>query len=199
MQNNYFIEKQHCKFLKEETTISGYKKLEEIFENHNYKDYRWINASQIMVANWVRFKCIFGCVSYGKKGSCPPQVPSVEECRAFFGEYDQAVIFHIAKIVEKPEDRVAWSREVSKELLKVEREVFWAGYHKAFMLFMDECRLCNGCTGTREACVNKEDSRPGPESLAVDVFLTVRSVGYPIEVLSGYDQEMNRYAFLLVE
>ncbi len=142
---------------------------------------------------------MFGCTSYGKKGSCPPQVPSVEECRAFFGEYDQAVIFHLAKEVEKPEDRVAWSREISKELLKVEREVFWTGYHKAFMLFMDECRLCKGCTGTREACVNKEDSRPGPESLAVDVFSTVRSVGYPIEVLSSYDQEMNRYAFMLVE
>lgn len=101
--------------------------------------------------------------------------------------------------MEKPEDRVAWSREISKELLKVEREVFWTGYHKAFMLYMDECRLCKGCTGTREACVNKEDSRPGPESLAVDVFSTVRSVGYPIEVLRSYDQEMNRYAFMLVE
>ena len=48
-------------------------------------------------------------------------------------------------------------------------------------------------------CTNKNDARPGPESLAVDVFSTVRSVGYPIEVLTGYEQEMNRYAFLLVE
>lgn len=126
-------------------------------------------------------------------------MPPVEECRAFFSEYEQAVIFHIAGKMERPEDRVPWSREISKELLKVEREVFWAGYHKAFMLFMDECRLCASCTGSREACINKEDSRPGPESLAVDVFSTVRSVGYPIEVLRSYDQEMNRYAFLLVE
>jgi len=186
-------------FIKEEAAISDYGNLEEIFERYDFIDYHWINASQIEVAHWVRFKCTFGCSSFGKKGSCPPQVPSVEECRAFFSEYDQAVIFHIAKKVERPEDRVLWSREVSKELLKVEREVFWAGYHKAFMLFMDECRLCSSCTGERESCINKEDSRPGPESLAVDVFSTVRSVGYPIEVLSSYDQEMNRYAFLMVE
>ncbi len=184
---------------KEGKIISDYSKLEEIFERYNFKDYRWINASQIMVANWVRFKCTFGCSSYGKKGSCPPQVPSVEDCRTFFSEYDQAVVFHITKKVQKPKDRVAWSREVSKELLSVEREVFLSGFYKAFMLFMDECRLCKSCTGSREACVNKEDSRPGPESLAVDVFSTVRSIGYPIEVLSSYDQEMNRYAFLLVE
>ncbi len=151
------------------------------------------------MAHWVRFKCTFGCSSYGKKGSCPPQVPSVEECRAFFSEYSEAVVFHITRKVDCPEDRVPWSREVSKELLKIERAVFWSGYHKAFMLFMDECRLCAKCAGARVSCINKEDSRPGPESLAVDVFSTVRSIGYPIEVLHSYDQEMNRYAFLMVE
>ena len=34
--------------------------------------------------------------------------------------------------------------------------------------------------------------------MTVDVFTTVRGVGYPIEVLFEYDQEMNRYAFLMV-
>jgi hypothetical protein len=42
-------------------------------------------------------------------------------------------------------------------------------------------------------------SRPTPDALAVDVFSTVRKLGYPIEVLSDYDQEMNRYAFLLID
>jgi hypothetical protein len=35
--------------------------------------------------------------------------------------------------------------------------------------------------------------------MAVDVFSTVRKIGYPIQVLSDYDQEMNRYAVLLVD
>jgi hypothetical protein len=34
--------------------------------------------------------------------------------------------------------------------------------------------------------------------MAVDVFSTARAAGYPIEVLSDYDQTMNRYAILLV-
>ncbi|MBW6464173.1 MAG: DUF2284 domain-containing protein [Bacillota bacterium] len=181
------------------TKIIDHGKLEKIFDVFGFTDYRWIKPPNIEVAHWVRFKCIFGCSSYGKKGTCPPQVPSVEECRAFFNDYSEAVIFHFAKKVEKPKDRVPWSKEVSKKLIKLEREVFWSGYHKAFVLFMDECRLCNECTGTRESCINKDDARPGPESLAVDVFSTVRSVGYPIEVLKNYDDEMNRYAFLMVE
>jgi len=67
------------------------------------------------------------------------------------------------------------------------------------VLFMDECRLCENCSGERDTCTNKEDARPGPEALAVDVFSTVRSIGYPIEVLRDYGDEMNRYAFLLIE
>jgi hypothetical protein len=33
----------------------------------------------------------------------------------------------------------------------------------------------------------------------VDVFATVRQVGYPIEVLTDVTAPMNRYAFLLIE
>ena len=42
-------------------------------------------------------------------------------------------------------------------------------------------------------------ARPTPEALAVDVYSTVRAIGYPIQVLSDYTQEMNRYALLLIE
>jgi hypothetical protein len=35
--------------------------------------------------------------------------------------------------------------------------------------------------------------------MAVDVFATVRNLGYPIEVLTDPSDVMNRYAFLLVE
>jgi hypothetical protein len=35
--------------------------------------------------------------------------------------------------------------------------------------------------------------------MAVDVFSTVRKIGYPIEVLADYRQAMNRYAFLMIE
>jgi len=33
----------------------------------------------------------------------------------------------------------------------------------------------------------------------VDVYTTVRKVGYPIEVLTNYNDTMNRYAFLLID
>jgi predicted metal-binding protein len=58
---------------------------------------------------------------------------------------------------------------------------------------------CDGCPGKLEKCKDPKKARPTPEALGVDVYATVRQIGYPIEVLSDYSQTMNRYAFLLIE
>jgi hypothetical protein len=42
-------------------------------------------------------------------------------------------------------------------------------------------------------------ARPCPESLGVDVFGTVRKYELPIRVLKDYDEQMDRYAFLLID
>jgi len=175
------------------------RKLEEIFRKHGYEDYQWMNPKRIVVAQWARMKCLFGCKNYGKCGTCPPNVPSVPECEAFFSGYKNGVVFHFSKKVARPEDRFAYTRKVNLKLLKLEREVFLSGYYKTFLLFMDSCNLCASCTGVREECNNPKLARPTPESMAVDVFATVRKIGYPIQVLSDYSQQMNRYAFLLIE
>jgi predicted metal-binding protein len=172
---------------------------ENLFKENGYTDFKWIKSDQIVVSQWVRMKCMFGCNEYGKNACCPPNVPSVPECDRFFREYRDISVFHFEKTVEKPEDRFDWTRKVDSELLKLERAVFTAGYPKTFLLFMDSCCLCKHCTETREQCKNQKSARPTPEAMAVDVFSTVRQIGYPIQVLSDYNQIMNRYAFLLIQ
>ena len=177
----------------------GLKNLRNLFSKHGFTDYRWLNPAEIVVAEWVRMKCLYGCREYGKNAACPPNAPSVAECARFFREYKRAAVFHFAKTVERPEDRHAWSRKVNLELLKLEEEVFKAGFVKAFLLLFDSCGICLECAASRTACKEPKLSRPTPDALAMDVYSTVRKLGYPIEVLSQYDQEMNRYAFLLID
>jgi predicted metal-binding protein len=177
----------------------SFKKIESILRDNGYKDFKWISGKDVVVSQWVRFKCMFGCDSYGKKGSCPPSVPSIQECREFFNEYKKIAVIHIRKKVAHPEDRKEWSRKTNLKLLKLEKTVFLSGFQKVFLLFMDECRICKTCSGSREECKNLELSRPGPEALGVDLFATVRKIGYPIEVLNDYQREMNRYSFLMVD
>ena len=173
--------------------------LEELFKSNGFDDFRWIDPEDIVVSQWVRMKCMFGCDEYGRTATCPPHVPSIPECERFFSEYSRAVVFHFSTRVDKPRDRHAWTRKISADLLKLERELFCAGHEKAFMVLLDSCTLCSDCTGDRATCKEPEMARPSPEALGVDVFATVRKIGYPIEVLSSYDQVMNRYAFLMIE
>ena len=173
--------------------------IETLARKHGFPECRWISGDDVHVCQWVRLKCMFGCDSYGKKGCCPPAVPSVSECKDLFAEFNHILILQITEKLRDPNDREEWSRKKNLALLPLEREIFLAGHHKAFLLFMDECRLCNDCLATRADCRNPSMARPSAEALGVDVFSTVRTAGFPIEVLTECDQEMNRYAFLLVE
>jgi predicted metal-binding protein len=179
--------------------VSSQKQLEALFSKHGFTEFKWIDPKNIVVSQWVRMKCTFGCKEYGKNACCPPNTPSVQECKNFFSEYGQGVIFHFEKKIEKPEQRHEWSKGINQKLLNVEREVFLAGNPKTFLLFMDSCSLCVDCAAERKECFNKKCARPAPEGMAVDVFSTVKSLGYPIEVVRDYSAVMNRYAFLLIE
>lgn len=175
------------------------RKLETLFAQRGFDEFTWIDPREIVVARWVRMKCVFGCGEYGRNASCPPNTPSVEECRRFFDEYRRAALFHFEKRVARPEARKPWSRKIGARLLALEREVFLSGCHRAFLLQMDSCELCADCPGSRAGCRRPKEARPTPEGLAVDVFATVRRYGLPIEVLADYRDAMNRYAILLVE
>ncbi len=175
------------------------KKLEKIFQAYSFTDFKWIDPKKIVIAHWVRMKCMFGCSEYGKTATCPPNVPSFSECEKFFNEYSDVIVFHFGIKLAKPEDRFAWTKKISMKLLKLEREVFISGFQKAFLLFLDSCSICQECSGVIGECKEPKFARPTPEAMCIDVFSTVRSIGYPIQVLSDYGQEMNRYAFLLIE
>lgn len=174
-------------------------KVDAIIQKQGYGDYKWIIPAEIIVSQWVRMKCLYGCSEYGQTATCPPNVPTIEECGRFFQEYRLAVIIHFEKEAEKPEDRFAWTRKINLKLLKLEKEIFCSGFEKAFLLFMDSCNICKMCQERKEDCVEPKMSRPTPEALGIDVYSTVRKAGYPIQVLSDYSQKMNRYAFLLIE
>lgn len=179
--------------------MKGRKRLEALFDKHGCKDFKWFDPKNIVVAQWVRMKCRFGCKDYGKVAACPPNVPALEECERFFKEYNAAAILHFSKAVKKPADRHAWTRSINNKLLKLERDVFISGREKAFVLFVDPCNLCKTCSDSPADCKKPRDSRPSPEALGVDVFSTAKKCGFEIRVLSDYTQEMNRFGMLLVE
>lgn len=173
--------------------------LNNLFSDHNFTDFKWIKTSDIIIAHWVRLHCMYGCPSYGKNGTCPPNAPPIDDCKNLIAEYSDAVVFHFEKKVVRPEERKPWTKEMSLKLLQLEKAVFLEGYYKAFLIQFDECVMCDSCSGNRLNCKNPQMARPGADAFGIDVFSTVRNAGYPIRVLKELGDTMNRYAFLLVE
>jgi len=95
--------------------------------------------------------------------------------------------------------REHWLKEINARVARLERQVFLADYPKAFALTAAGCRLCSDCQTARDACKHPVTARPTAEALAIDVYSTARNAGYPIHVLTDTSDEMNRYAFLLLE
>jgi predicted metal-binding protein len=173
-------------------SASDRRSLESAFEKHGCTDFKWIDPKEIVTAQWVRVKCMYGCEDYGRRACCPPNAPSVSECRQFFDEYRTGVIFHFAIARRNAGEQRSWARKVNR-LISLEKDVFLLGYERAFMLLMGTCSLCKECTGIRDECKHPVDA------FAVDVYSTVRKYGFPIQVLTDHSDTMNRYAFLLVE
>lgn len=174
------------------------KGVDDILQALGYKDFKWVDPQQIILAQWVRMKCMFGCGEYGRGGACPPNTPTVAECERFFSEYTHAVILHFEGQMDNPEDRHAWSARINAKLLELERDVFLTGFERAFVLFMDSCGFCKACSGNRETCEQPHMARPAPEAMAVDVYSTVRRFGFEINVRTDTKQKMDRFAFLMV-
>ncbi|MHA1958005.1 MAG: DUF2284 domain-containing protein [Candidatus Thorarchaeota archaeon] len=173
--------------------------LERMLSDQGFENFKWINPRDIITAQWVRNKCTFGCPDYGKGACCPPNTPSVDDCRKFFDEYNRGLVLQFSMREETPGDRHSWYETVNKKLLDLERSVFLEGAVKVFMLVFSTCSLCKECMAIKSDCKHPSRARPTPEAFAVDVFSTVRQLGFSINVLKNTEETMNRYAILLVE
>ena len=180
-------------------TKAAMKQIEKLARTHGLEDFKWMDPRTIIPRYWVRQKCIYGCPRYGQKACCPPEVPSVAECRAFFAEYRSGLFYHIIKTFGDPKERFQWAREVNKWVLALERDVFLSGFYKGFAFTAAPCNLCEQCKNTKGGCRHPLMSRPTLEAFGVDVYATARKMGYRIQVVKAYEEVTNRFGLLLVE
>jgi len=148
---------------------------------------RRVAPERVPTAEWVRWKCQFGCGGYGSCLTCPPRSPTPEQTRRMLDGYSVAYLIH-------------WgSRAAGREALaEIERRVFLMGFYKAFALASGPCELCEDCE-LDGRCRRPYQARPSMEACGIDVFRTARDAGFPIRVLTSRRQRPNFYSLLLVE
>lgn len=184
-----------------------------------HEDLHLISTDIIVVGNWVRLKCKYGCENYGKHLCCPPFTPTPDETRAILSEYRNAAL---ARFEVKPDSKLppklalrAMSNSVAKiqkTIADLEKSAFLAGYYKAFGMNAMPCALCETCIiqeiqkkdqavfdldGVK--CRNKQIMRPSMESLGIDVFQTVKNAGFKARVLKDSKETVELFGLILLD
>ena len=132
--------------------MSG-KKFKEIAEKLGVEvEFEEVEPAKIKLDPRARWKCMFGCESYGMP-SCPPNVPDFEECERFVRAYRRAYLFRF-KVKSKEDVRRAQEFMLEAELSL--KKPF------AFATFPGSCTLCDECSGRCSRV------RPSLSALCVD-------------------------------
>ncbi|MGQ9622011.1 MAG: DUF2284 domain-containing protein [Candidatus Caldatribacteriaceae bacterium] len=158
------------------------------FLSGKVRDFVLLDPHEVVTGEWVRLKCQYGCDGFNLCLTCPPYSPDPSKTRKILDSY------HLAVLLWQPE---TWQnlRQICAEL---ERELFLSGYYKAFAMPSGPCEFCDPCPQTYP-CRHPELARPSMEACGIDVYATVRKVGFPIEVAWDRTCRTNYYGLVLVE
>ena len=150
------------------------------------RDAKVIKASSVTTAPWVRLKCQFGCGGFDSSLCCPPRTPTPEEMRRVIDCYKSAILFEVKL------------QEAKKIAVKLERDLFLAGYYRALGLGAGPCHLCRECAFGK-GCRHPYQARPSMEACGIDVYQTARANGFKIEVVRTHRDPQHYFGLVLVE
>ena len=153
---------------------------------HQVVDQWFIEPAQVVTADWIRFKCQFGCDSYGASLCCPPHTPSAAATRRILDEYQVALLLSFAG-----------EEAATTALVALERDLFLLNYYKVISFAVGRCTRCDACSLNR--CSHPTQARPSMQACGIDVFGTLRSTGIAIDVVADKETPVRRYALLLIE
>ncbi|MFW5856225.1 MAG: DUF2284 domain-containing protein [Bacillota bacterium] len=165
--------------------MKNYEKYIDSAIDRGAEDAWIISANTIEVANWVRWKCRYGCYRYGENLACPPNTPWPFETEELINEYDRVLLIMSHD-----------NSSMQDIVVDLEYQIFLDGYHKAFGLACGPCERCEECG---PECPEPERVRPSLEASGIDVYTTVRNNGREIEVLKSEEERPDYYAMVLIE
>lgn len=167
--------------------ITPAQKLIYPIKDLGFDDVLEISPDSVIVSEFSKNKCRFGCRSYDQK-HCEANDMSLEETTKLLTGYKKAFLLK----GEPP------TGDFQKKLLQAERLAFINGYHQAFVFFAGPCSICPKCD-PKSPCENTKNRRPSMEGAGINVFQTVWNNGEVLETLSTRDAIVKYYGLLLLE
>jgi len=166
-----------------------------------------IPATDIVVSQWVRFKCRYGCKGYGKHFGCPPYAPAYEETKRMVAEFSLGILLRFDGVPGHatfgPDDIPEDFHPFYADLIKwvngtvhfLEKTAFYDGFYKAFGFGGYPCIWCEHqhCVAEesegvvdeslRRKCRHLDMVRPSMEAACMDVFATAKNAGWELKTI----------------
>ena len=146
-----------------------------------------IDPAIISIEPWVKAKCQYGCMFYGRKWSCPPHSMETDEFRELLGCYSKAIV-----VAGQPP-----LRDFQQNLLELEKSAFLQGLKKALVFTGGPCSWCESCAENR--CSFPEKRRPSLESCGCDVFALAEACRISVKPVKSSTDFVQYIGLLLVE
>ena len=182
---------------------SNLKRYVKLAMDSGASDAAVVPASQIVVDERVRMKCRFPlCSEYGSCMNCPPNTGTIAESRERIALYQFAIVMKL----DRPGERIAGAaargdegvedlKLLCKIISDVESAAFYDGYYFATGFSSASCHFvwcrgleCQAITG--KGCRNRARAYTSMESVGIDVFRLIASLGwdiYPIGMSAAAD------------
>lgn len=122
----------------------------------------------------TRIQCVY-CERYGKKLTCPPNIPDLDYFFEFFKRYSRGVLILKKYNALTDETRVLSTRELTQKVIEIETNYKKQGYYYAAGFIGGSCKECKRCP--KSGCVHPDRARIPLEATGVDVIKTCERLG----------------------
>ncbi len=153
-----------------------------------------IDPKSVVVDDWVRLKCQYGCGGYGQSLTCPPYSPTPDYTRKMLREYSKSLLMQVTNISFDTKPDFSLERIVAD----LEREIFLDGYYKVFGMAAGPCGLCKTCE-TKKPCKHPHEARPAMEACGINVYATARNNGFELNVVTSEDDPCSFLSLIVIE
>lgn len=161
----------------------------------------------VVLSEWVRLKCQFGCKEYGQHLVCPPYTPDFKTCYDIVHSYETGLLiaFVSQEVNRSPDAYVTEKNKIRRTLSRIERQLILDQYYKAISLHNGPCTLCQTCVlnepegHKKPQCRFHKVARPAMEAMCIDVFETVRRAGWEAKMLSNFFEQPTYYGLVLIK
>jgi len=168
-------------------SLTPLQRLKHPILNIGFDDVIEIATDSVVVTEFAKNKCAFGCSSANLKHCQANEIP-FEETGRLLASYSRAFLIK----------GTPGTGDFQRKILEAERLAFTGGFHKAFAFWAGPCHICATCD-LEKACLNTKNRRPSMEGSGIDVFETVRNNGETLKTLATKDEFIKYYGLLLLD